>query len=232
MTRSKGHCFTAVPLIFVQKTIISLLLPDLQPLLPSFAMKVAIIKYNAGNVQSVFYALERLGVSYLLTDSEEEIRSADKVILPGVGEAGSTMHSLRQTGLDRVIPTLKQPFLGTCVGLQLMCRHSEEGNTDCMGIFDIAVKRFPASPGFKVPHVGWNSIHAYQTPLTHGLPEGAYVYYSHSYCAELSPYTVAQTEYNVPFSAMLHRDNFHAAQFHAEISGEAGAKIMGNFLSL
>ncbi|MBD0258885.1 MAG: imidazole glycerol phosphate synthase subunit HisH, partial [Cytophagales bacterium] len=110
-------------------------------------MKVALIKYNAGNVQSVFYALDRLGVSYLLTDSEEEIRSADKVILPGVGEAGSTMHSLRQTGLDRVIPTLKQPFLGTCVGLQLMCRHSEEGTTPCMGIFDIAVKRFPARPG-------------------------------------------------------------------------------------
>ncbi len=195
-------------------------------------MKVALIKYNAGNVQSVFYALDRLGVSYLLTDSEEEIRSADKVILPGVGAAGSTMDSLRQTGLDRVIPTLKQPFLGTCVGLQLMCRHSEEGNTDCMGIFDIAVKRFPARPGFKVPHVGWNTIFGYQTPLTHGLPDNAYVYYVHSYYAELSPYTVAQTEYLVPFSAMLHRDNFYAAQFHTEISGEAGAKILGNFLGL
>ncbi|MBD0260745.1 MAG: imidazole glycerol phosphate synthase subunit HisH, partial [Cytophagales bacterium] len=153
-------------------------------------------------------------------------------ILPGVGEAGSTMHSLRQTGLDRVIPTLKQPFLGTCVGLQLMCRYSEEGNTDCMGIFDIAVKRFPARPGFKVPHVGWNTIFGYQTPLTHGLPDNAYVYYVHSYYAELSPYTVAQTEYLVPFSAMLHRDNFYAAQFHTEISGEAGARILGNFLGV
>ncbi len=195
-------------------------------------MKVAIIKYNAGNVQSVFYALERLGVSYLLTDDEAEIRSADKVILPGVGEAGTTMHSLRETGLDRVIPTLKQPFLGTCVGLQLMCRHSEEGDTDCMGIFDIAVKRFPARPGVKVPHVGWNTIFGYGTPLTHGLPENAYVYFVHSYYAELSPHTVAQTEYLVPFSAMLHRDNFYAAQFHTEISSEAGAKILGNFLRL
>jgi glutamine amidotransferase len=195
-------------------------------------MKVAIIKYNAGNVQSVFYALDRLGVSYLLTDDEAEIRSADKVILPGVGEAGSTMRSLRQQGLDRVIPTLKQPFLGTCVGLQLMCRHSQEANTDCLGIFDITVKRFPTQPGFKVPHVGWNTISGYRTPLTYGLPDEAYVYYVHSYYAELSPYTVAQTEYLVPFSAMLHRDNFYAAQFHAEISGEAGSKILRNFLEI
>jgi len=195
-------------------------------------MKVAVIQYNAGNVQSVFFALERLGVSYLLTDDEAEIRSADKVILPGVGEAGSTMRSLRERGLDQVIPALKQPFLGTCVGLQLMCRHSEEGNTDCMGIFDTAVKRFPARPGYKVPHVGWNTIDGYQTPLTRGLPGGAYVYYVHSYYAEPSPYTVAQTEYIVPFSAMLHRDNFYAAQFHTEISGEAGSKILRNFLAL
>jgi glutamine amidotransferase len=195
-------------------------------------MKIAIIKYNAGNVQSVFYALDRLGATYLLTDDEAEIRSADKVILPGVGEAGSTMRSLRQQGLDTVIPTLKQPFLGTCVGLQLMCRHSEEADTDCLGIFDIDVKRFPARPGFKVPHVGWNTINGYRTPLTHGLPGEAYVYYVHSYYAELSPYTVAQTEYLVPFSAMLHRDNFYAAQFHAEISGEAGSKILRNFLDM
>lgn len=195
-------------------------------------MKVAIIKYNAGNVQSVFYALDRLGVSYLLTDNEAEIRSADKVILPGVGEAGSTMRSLQQQGLDKVIPTLRQPFLGTCVGLQLMCRHSEEANTDCLGIFDIAVKRFPVLPGYKVPHVGWNTLNGYRTPLTYGLPDEAYVYYVHSYYAELSPYTVAQTEYIVPFSAMLHRDNFYAAQFHAEISGEAGSKILRNFLEM
>ncbi len=205
------------------KIILSLHLP---------VMKIAIIKYNAGNVQSVFYALDRLGATYLLTDDEAEIRSADKVILPGVGEAGSTMRSLRQQGLDTVIPTLKQPFLGTCVGLQLMCRHSEEADTDCLGIFDIDVKRFPARPGFKVPHVGWNTINGYRTPLTHGLPGEAYVYYVHSYYAELSPYTVAQTEYLVPFSAMLHRDNFYAAQFHAEISGEAGSKILRNFLDM
>jgi glutamine amidotransferase len=195
-------------------------------------MKVAIIKYNAGNVQSVFFALERLGVTFHLTDNEAEIRSADKVILPGVGEASSTMRSLRQRGLDKVIPTLKQPFLGTCVGLQLMCRHSEEGDTECMGIFDIAVKRFPVVPGVKVPHVGWNSISQYRTPLTDGLPDNAYVYFVHSYFAELCPYTAAQTEYIVPFSSMLRKDNFYAAQFHTEISGEAGSRILENFLSL
>ncbi len=195
-------------------------------------MKVAIIKYNAGNVQSVFYALDRLGVSYYLTDDEAEIRSADKVILPGVGEASSTMRSLRERGLDRVIPTLKQPFLGTCVGLQLMCRHSEEGNTDCMGIFNIDVKRFPAGKGLKVPHVGWNTIFDYQTPLTQGLQEKDYVYFVHSYYAELSPYTTAKTDYAQPFSAMLQKDNFYAAQFHTEISGQAGSRILENFLKL
>ena len=195
-------------------------------------MKVAIIKYNAGNVQSVFYALERLGVSFLLTDNEEEIRSADKVILPGVGEASSTMRSLRQRNLDKLIPTLKQPFLGTCVGLQLMCRHSEEANTDCMGIFDIAVKRFPVVPGYKVPHVGWNSIFHYDTPLAAGLPENAYVYFVHSYFAEICPYTAARTEYIVPFSSMLRKDNFYAAQFHAEISGDAGSRVLENFLRI
>ncbi len=195
-------------------------------------MKVAIIKYNAGNVQSVFFALERLGVTFQLTDNEAEIRSADKVILPGVGEASSTMRSLRQRGLDKVIPTLKQPFLGTCVGLQLMCRHSEEGDTECMGIFDIAVKRFPVVPGVKVPHVGWNSISGYRTTLTDGLPDNAYVYFVHSYFAGICPCTAAQTEYIVPFSSMLRKDNFYAAQFHTEISGEAGSRILENFLRL
>ena len=195
-------------------------------------MKTVLIKYNAGNVQSVMYALERMGASYLWTDDEAEIRSADHVIFPGVGEASTAMNYLRAKGLDRVIPTLKQPVLGTCIGMQLMCRHSEENNTDCLGIFDVDVKRFPATTGFKVPHVGWNSISDYQSALTEGLPDHAYVYFVHSYCAPICPYTIASCEYVEPFSAMLQRDNFYAAQFHAEISGDAGQRILANFLNL
>ncbi|MCF0061711.1 imidazole glycerol phosphate synthase subunit HisH [Dyadobacter chenwenxiniae] len=193
-------------------------------------MKTVIIKYNAGNVQSVMYALDRIGASYLYTDDEEEIRSADKVIFPGVGEASTTMNYLRKVGLDKVIPTLKQPFFGTCIGMQLMCRFSEENNTECMGIFDVDVKRFPATPDLKVPHMGWNNITDYQTPLTAGLPDNAYVYFVHSYAAPVCKYTVASCEYVLPFSAMLHKDNFYAAQFHCEISGDAGQQIIKNFL--
>ena len=195
-------------------------------------MKTVIIKYNAGNVQSVMYALDRLGASYLYTDDEAEIRSADKVIFPGVGEASTAMNYLRRKGLDRLIPSLTQPVLGTCVGMQLMCRYSEENNTTCMGIFDVDVLRFPARPGFKVPHMGWNSIRAYGSPLTDGLPEDAYVYFVHSYAAPVCPFTVASCEYTHPFSAMLHKDNFYAAQFHCEISGEVGQRILSNFLTL
>jgi imidazole glycerol-phosphate synthase subunit HisH len=195
-------------------------------------MKTVIIKYNAGNVQSVMYALERIGASYLLTDEESEIRSADKVIFPGVGEASTAMAYLRQKGLDKVIPSLKQPVLGTCVGMQLLCRYSEEGNTDCMGVFDVDVRRFPAQPGFKVPHMGWNSLHSLQGPLTAGLPENAYVYFVHSFCADVCPETVAVCDYARPFSAMLQKDNFYAAQFHAEISGNIGQRILENFLNL
>jgi len=195
-------------------------------------MKTVIIKYNAGNVQSVMYALERLGASYLLTDDEAEIRSADKVIFPGVGEASTAMAYLRERGLDKLIPSLEQPVLGTCVGMQLMCRYSEENNTTCMGIFDIDVRRFPARPGFKVPHMGWNSIHSLQGPLTEGLSENAYVYFVHSYAADVCPETTATCDYVRPFSAMLHRDNFYAAQFHAEISGDVGQRILKNFLNL
>lgn len=200
-------------------------------------MKTVIIKYNAGNVQSVMYALERLGAGYLLTDDEAEIRSADKVIFPGVGEASTAMAYLRQRGLDKLIPSLKQPVLGTCVGMQLMCRHSEENNTDCMGIFDIDVRRFPANATLaetrlKVPHTGWNSIHDLRGPLTAGLAENAYVYFVHSYAADVCDYTTATCDYVRPFSAMLHRDNFYAAQFHAEISGDVGQRILENFLTL
>jgi glutamine amidotransferase len=195
-------------------------------------MKTVIIKYNAGNVQSVMYALDRIGASYLYTDDVVEIRSADKVIFPGVGEASTTMNYLRKVGLDKVIPTLKQPVFGTCIGMQLMCRFSEENNTECMGIFDVDVKRFSAAPGIKVPHMGWNNISGYKTALTNDIPDNAYVYFVHSYAAPVCDYTVASCDYVQPFSAMLHKDNFYAAQFHCEISGDAGQKIMENFLKI
>jgi len=195
-------------------------------------MKTVIIKYNAGNVQSVMYALDRIGVDYSYTDDEAEIRSADKVIFPGVGEASTAMSYLREKGLDKIIPSLKQPVLGTCVGMQLMCRYSEENNTTCMGIFDVDVKRFPATPGIKVPHMGWNNITNYQSELTQNLIDNAYVYFVHSYAAPVCEYTVATCDYINPFSAMLHKDNFYTAQFHCEISGDVGQKILENFLKL
>jgi glutamine amidotransferase len=194
-------------------------------------MKTVIIKYNAGNVQSVMYALDRIGVNYLWTDDEHEIRTADKVIFPGVGEASTAMAYLQEKGLDKVIPTLKQPFLGTCVGMQLMCRYSEENDTTCLGVFDIDVKRF-RSDTLKVPHVGWNNIFDYKNPLTEGLPQNAYMYFVHSYYADLSPCTIATCDYVQPFSAMLHQDNFYAAQFHTEISGHEGQRILENFLRM
>ncbi len=178
------------------------------------------------------YALDRVGATYLYTDDEHEIRTADKVIFPGVGEASTAMAYLKKTGLDLVIPTLKQPVFGTCIGMQLMCRYSEENNTDCMGIFDVDVKRFPATPGLKVPHMGWNNIFNYSTPLTTQLPDNAYVYFVHSYAAPVCEYTVATCDYIQPFSAMLQKDNFYAAQFHCEISGNAGQQIIENFLKL
>ena len=197
-------------------------------------MNTVIIKYNAGNVQSVMYALDRIGAPYELTDDEATIRAADRVIFPGVGEASTAMTYLRERGLDKLIPSLRQPVLGTCVGMQLMCRHSEENDTTCMGIFDIDVRRFPPSAG-KVPHTGWNNMHSLRGPLTDGLTELAvdpYVYFVHSYAADVCPYTTAVCDYGRPFSAMLQKDNFHAAQFHAEISGNIGQRILENFLKL
>jgi len=195
-------------------------------------MKTVIIKYNAGNVQSVMYALDRIGASYLYTDDVAEIQSADKVIFPGVGEASTAMAYLKKTGLDLVIPSLKQPVFGTCIGMQLMCRYSEENNTTCMGIFDVDVKRFLATPGFKVPHMGWNNISGYTGALTAGLPDNTYVYFVHSYAAPVCSYTMARCDYVTPFSAMLQRDNFYAAQFHCEISGNVGQQIIENFLKI
>lgn len=195
-------------------------------------MKIAIIKYNAGNVASVMYALDRIGMNYSWTDEEEEIRTADKVIFPGVGEASTAMAYLREKQLDRLIPTLKQPVLATCIGMQLLCKHSEENDTTCMGVFDVAIKRFQSSD-LKIPHVGWNSIEAQgQNPLMKGLKASEYVYFVHSYYAPLNPYTSAICDYVQPFSAMLQKDNFYAAQFHAEISGQAGQRVIENFLAL
>lgn len=195
-------------------------------------MKIAIIKYNAGNVASVMYALDRIGMNYSWTDEEEEIRTADKVIFPGVGEASTAMAYLREKQLDRLIPTLKQPVLATCIGMQLLCKHSEENDTTCMGVFDVAIKRFQ-STDLKIPHVGWNSIEAQgQNPLMKDLKASEFVYFVHSYYAPLNPYTSAICDYVQPFSAMLQKDNFYAAQFHAEISGQAGQRVIENFLAL
>ena len=193
-------------------------------------MSVVIINYNAGNVQSVTYALQRLGVEPILSDDAEVIRAADRVIFPGVGEASTAMSFLKSKRLDEVIKSLKQPVFGVCLGLQLMCKHSEENNTDCLGIFDLEVKRF--EPTLKVPQMGWNTLSEMNSPLFEGLGADPYVYFVHSYYAELSDDTIAVTDYVNPFSAALHKDNFYALQAHPEKSGKVGAKILENFLKL
>lgn len=194
--------------------------------------EVAILKYNAGNIRSVMIALERLGVNCVLTDDPETLQKAKKIIFPGVGEAGTAMKSLRENGLDELIPTLKQPFLGTCVGMQLLCRHSEESDTPCLGIFDVDILRFKAKEGEKIPQTGWNSISNYRTDLCAHLRPEEYVYYNHAYYAPLCEYTVAETQYIQPYSAILQKDNFYACQFHSEISGKVGEQIFKNFLAL
>jgi len=194
-------------------------------------MDIAIVQYNAGNVQSVQYALKRLGFSARVTDVEAELRSADKIIFPGVGHAAAAMKSLQQKKLDKLIPTLTQPLLGICVGMQLLCTHSEEGDTECLGIIDAAVKKFPAVPAAKVPQVGWNNLYNYQTPLLEGVAPDAFVYYVHSYYAELCTATIAQTNYILPYSAILQKDNFYGVQFHTEKSSQTGDIILRNFLN-
>lgn len=196
-------------------------------------MQVAIVKYNAGNVRSVDCALRRLGVEATVTDDEKTLREADHVIFPGVGEAGTTMDFLHTTGLDRVILNLNKPVLGICLGMQLMCRHSEEGDVNCLGIFDVDVKRFvPALHEDKVPHMGWNTLTQTHGPLFHGFTRDEYVYFVHSYYVPLNPHTSATTQYILPFSAALHKDNFFATQFHPEKSGTVGERILKNFLML
>ncbi len=194
-------------------------------------MNVAILKYNAGNVQSVTYALERLGVSPILTDNPEKLQQADKVIFPGVGEASTTMQYLKRHQLDQVIRELKQPFLGICLGMQLMCQHSEEGDVDCLGVFSEPVKRFP-NQGLKVPHMGWNKLLDYSSPLFETLPQDPYVYFVHSYYVAVGPDTIASSDYGLPFSAALHKENYYATQFHPEKSGDVGSKILEQFLKI
>ena len=193
-------------------------------------MKTVIVKYNAGNVISVTNALHRLGVKAEVTDDPEKLATADKVIFPGVGEASTAMNYLHQRRLDKVLLNLKQPFLGICLGLQLMCKHSEENDTECLGIFDLNVKRFP--PKDKVPHMGWNKLDMKDHPLFEGTPANTFFYYVHSYYAEKGAETIAASEYILPFSAALHKDNFYAIQAHPEKSGKDGQTVLQNFLNI
>lgn len=196
-------------------------------------MKVVIIKYNAGNIYSVYCALKRVGVDAIITDDKEIIKSADKVIFPGVGEAASTMKYLKEHGLDVLIKGLKQPVLGICIGMQLMCRHSEEGNVDCLGIFDAEVKRFvPECHEHKVPHMGWNSLFEIDNSVFNCNINNKFVYFVHSYYVPLCSNTVGKCDYIQPFSAVLKKDNFYATQFHIEKSGSIGEEILRGFLNL
>lgn len=193
-------------------------------------MKIAIIDYGAGNIQSIKFAIKRLGFDAVLSSDAEEIKNADKVIFPGVGEAGSAMKMLRATGLDKLIPQLKQPVLGICLGMQLMCNRSEEGDTKGLGIFDAEVKRFDNS--VKVPQIGWNQLSELKTHLFDKVEDGEYVYLVHSYYVHECEDEIAQTEYGVKYSTALHRDNFYGVQFHPEKSSKTGEQILKNFLNL
>lgn len=191
---------------------------------------IAIIKYNGGNVNSVQNALNRLNIDSVITDDPEKILKADKVIFPGVGEASSTMNLLKERELDLLIPSLTQPVLGICLGMQLMCKENEEGNTEGMGIFDINVRKFPAKD--IVPHMGWNTVSGQTSPLFAGIEKSSDVYFVHSYYCELSDFTTSVCDYILPFSASLQKDNFYAVQFHPEKSGIIGNQIVKNFINL
>lgn len=193
-------------------------------------MKIVIVKYNAGNVYSVSTALTRIGYDSVISSDLNEIKSADKIIFPGVGEATSAMNFINDIGLNKIITELNQPFLGICLGLQLLCNYSEEGNTKCLGVFDEKVKLFPSTS--KVPHMGWNSVKFSDDKIFSGVPNNSYFYYVHSYYAGLNKYTIAETNYIKPFSAAMRKDNFYAIQFHPEKSGIIGEQILKNFIEL
>ena len=196
-------------------------------------MNLAIIKYNAGNIQSVLYALERIGVNGNVTNDFEEIAAADKVIFPGVGEASSAMKYLRENKLDKVIQDLKQPVLGICLGMQLMCEYSEENDTTCLGIFKSKVRKFDANgTEFKVPQIGWNAITNLKSPLYQNVPEKSYCYFVHGYYADEGEYTISTTDYIRPYSSGLHKNNFYGVQFHPEKSAVVGEQILKNFIEL
>lgn len=193
-------------------------------------MKLVIINYGAGNIQSIKFAFERLGVHAILSDDADEIKAADKVIFPGVGEASSAMAKLKATGLDKIIPTLKQPVLGICLGMQLMCKHSTEGDTTGLGIFDVDVVKF--SNKVKVPQIGWNEIESLKTPLFTGIPENSFMYLVHSFYAPNCDQKIATTTYDVDYASALQKDNFYGVQFHPEKSGIVGQEILRNFCQL
>jgi len=196
-------------------------------------MNLTILQYNAGNIQSVLYALERLGVVATVTDDPATIQAADKVIIPGVGEASSAMAYLKERNLDQLIVALKQPVLGICLGMQLMCKHSAENDTTCLGIFDEQVLAFNANEaGIKVPQIGWNNIANFKTELFNGVPENSYTYFVHGFYAGLGDNTIATTDYIQPYSSALQKNNFYGVQFHPEKSAAVGEQIIQNFLSL
>lgn len=191
-------------------------------------MNIAIVKYNAGNVQSVIYALNRLGLEPVLSDDAETLRKADKVIFPGVGEASSAMRYLRSNGLDQVIRSLKQPVLGICLGMQLLCAASEEGNTACLGVFDETVTRFKGSE--KIPQIGWNTVSKLKGPLFANISENSYMYFVHGYYVPQSPFAIAKADYMLSYSAALQKNNFYAVQFHPEKSTNTGEQLIKNFV--
>lgn len=197
-------------------------------------MNLVIIKYNAGNIQSVLYALERIGVSAIVTDEEDIIRSADKIIFPGVGEASTAMKYLRERALDQLIIHLKQPVLGICLGMQLMCKESEENNTHCLGIFNETIKAFSSTntSAIKIPQIGWNNIYNVRSPLFSGIAENSFCYFVHGYYASLGEHTIATTNYGIDYSSALHKDNFYGTQFHPEKSADIGSRIIKNFITL
>ncbi len=197
-------------------------------------MNTVIIKYNSGNIQSVQFALERIGINAIVTDDAEQITTADKVIFPGVGEASSAMSFLKDRKLDKLIVSLSQPVLGICLGMQLLCKHSEENNTDCLGIFEnVAVRRFdPTDANLKIPQIGWNNISNLQSPLFNHIPADSYCYYVHGYYAEKSKHTIATTEYGITYSAAIQKNNFYGVQFHPEKSAAVGEQLLKNFLAI